>query len=536
MPVLSRDEKTLTQDLLVATGRPDAGLQAGTNQGDRDSRTFTTRTRIASLMKLPSVIVIGLAASLASLNAAQITTNVARAGTIVEASAVHSAPYPATGVIDGNVVEGTNTTVSYWLAPNGVTNNVYFILDLRGSFPIEALTLYNTHNRQHYDRGTGAFAVHGAAAIEPRQASSGKVDGYYMFGGDLKDSSERKADGAFYDVMVSPATPIFSDDAPPGVANRQSLTFSGAGEFMEIIDPPGFVQPTSYSVSIWVKFLSVQPCALVLRTSPKGEYTDFSHVLRVNPAGAFESFVWEGVANQVTGTTTLEPDRWYHVAVTAQNGGMHRLYVNGVEEGIAQRVATMWQAGDRWRVGTGLKGGFYPLAGTLDELGLWYSAPLSSDQIARLSNGESPIVITNAPVAGGHQLVNPQLLASGTLTQVVAGDPVIPPQTFPVSPPATVRFLQFQALGSAHANNNVGLNELQAVAKIDLALPNSSIKPAVHLSWPHLPYPVTLQRSPSLVNPNWDTVTNAPKRIGTTWELYMPAEPEFHYRLINSVQ
>src|SRR5688500_2536105 len=64
--------------------------------------------------------------------------------------------FPATFVTDGNTIEGTDTGVSYWLGPEGVVNS-YFTLDLGDTFHVDQVSLANTHNRQHNDRGTGEF-------------------------------------------------------------------------------------------------------------------------------------------------------------------------------------------------------------------------------------------------------------------------------------------------------------------------------------------------------------------------------------------
>ena len=79
-----------------------------------------------------------LVATASQLTAATITTNVALAGTVVDASPPLYPVFPASHVIDNNVDEGTNAPISYWLAQEGVTN-AYFILDLHGMFPIDSI-------------------------------------------------------------------------------------------------------------------------------------------------------------------------------------------------------------------------------------------------------------------------------------------------------------------------------------------------------------------------------------------------------------
>jgi hypothetical protein len=473
---------------------------------------------------------LALVAMAGQLAAATITTNVALRGTVVDVSAIYSTAYPVSSVIDNNLNEGTNAPVSYWLAPNGSTN-AYFILDLRGTFPIESIVLYNTHNRQAYDRGTGPFVIFGGNAIQPRPPSSGRVDMYYPFDADVNDYGTNHLNGTFYDLLLNPLDPTasLSTDVPSARTNdTHSLGFSGGGEFVEIMD---LNQPTTYSISVWVKLQVVQACSIVLRTAAAGEQANWSHQIRVTAAGQFEAYTWDGAGKTVTGTTVIRPDTWYHVLVTAQNVGVERLFVNGVQEGGTVAIGALWSAGDRWRVGSVYKGVNTPLVGQLDDLAFWFGPPLPTNLVARLAAGQSPLTVTNTAVTSvGYQVVNPQLVSSGTLSQVAYGDPVLQPQTFAVSPPVTARYLQFQTLGSTYTNNNVGLNEIQVMAQADTSLPAIGLAKAVFLSWPFKPFPVVLQSSPSLNTPVWTTVTNTPTLSDTTWGIYMPATN--YYQLI----
>ena len=219
------------------------------------------------------------------------------------------------------------------------------------------------------------------------------------------------------------------------------------------------------------------------------------------------------------------------MVVTAQNGGYEHLYVNGVEEGTPVPIATLWTGGDRWWVGSLYMGVNTAIDGELDDLAFWLgNTTLQTDQIASLATGESPLSVNAAATYSGYEIVNPQVVASGTLGAV---DTVtIPPQTFAVSPPVTARYLQFQTLSSAYPDNDVGLNEMQVMAQVDPSVTIEMSK-AVFLSWPYSPiFSWALQSSPSLTTPVWTNVTNAPTHSGTNWGVYLSATNTAYYRLV----
>jgi hypothetical protein len=75
----------------------------------------------------------------------------------------NSGDFPASRVTDGKLTD--SFADSYWLAPDGVTN-AYFTVDLGESMDIQTLTLRNTHNAQHNDRGTRDFQVWASNSVD----------------------------------------------------------------------------------------------------------------------------------------------------------------------------------------------------------------------------------------------------------------------------------------------------------------------------------------------------------------------------------
>jgi hypothetical protein len=423
--------------------------------------TMKTTSRLAFLSIILSVPIASFAGVL---------TNIAPSGVIIDSSSSFDTSLTPVRVIDGITNEAPNGPAGYWLAKPGATTG-YFILDLRRDYTVSSLALFNTHNRAANDCGTAQFAVTASDAVAPNFVS---LDRYYSFEGDTKDHSTNQVDAVAVDSSLAPTDAVFSNDVPAKITgSTKSLSLSGQGESVEIIDPASFIQPTAYSYSLWVKFVTndvqtaLTPASLIVRTaSPGNESATYSHQLRLTTAGVFEAYLWDGAQRIVTGTTVVQPGVWYHVATTAQNGGLMHLYVNGVEEGTPVAFTLMWTGGTVTEIGTGSGGGFLPAPELFDDLAIWYSA-LSPDRIQLLSQGQSPL---NVGGAKGVVLVNPRSVASGTLSDV-ADQVQITPRIFNLSPPVTARYFRFDALSLIYPStgtNSVGLNEFQLASDVEV--------------------------------------------------------------------
>jgi Concanavalin A-like lectin/glucanases superfamily len=478
-----------------------------------------------------SLSLIGLLLLAAGASGAIITTNVAPTGAIIDSSPAYNSSFAVTNVLDGRTDEATNSPATYWIAPDGATN-AYFILDLRRDYLIKSIALFNTHNRQFNDRGTGQFEVDAGNGVEPNPVS-GSVDRYYSFDGDVNDRSGNNVNGTALDASGSPSVGTFSSSVSAAVKTGQAITFSGAGEDVEITDP---FQPTSFSISLWVKLDSIQASGFILRTASSGNQgSTWSHQLRLNAGSNFEAYLWDGAGKTVTGTTVAQPNTWYHVAATSINGGLMHLYVNGTEEGTPVTIGTMWTGGSLWALGTSWGSGASPLAGSIDELGIWFTSPLTPALIKRLSNGEKPPAVINSSAAPqGLRLVQPQLILSGTLTDV-SGQDQIQPDVFTATnglKQVTARYVEFKTISADNTNNNVGLNEIQIITDVDDTPPTVGIASAVLVSWPYNPFGYILQSSPTLSPATWTAVSVQPSLSDTNLTLFLPAaNRSLFYRL-----
>jgi len=146
-------------------------------------------------------------------------------------------------------------------------------------------------------------------------------------------------------------SPAYTNDASPDPGSVQSLQLNGTSSYLDVMDS---FEPTSYTVSVWVKVPSVRAMGIIGRTTSSGINSGvWSHDLHITSAGVFEHYTSTGSSGYtVTGTTVIQPNTWYHVAIVATAGGQELLYVNGASQGTPNSIPSLWMGGDRWQVGT----------------------------------------------------------------------------------------------------------------------------------------------------------------------------------------
>ena len=194
--------------------------------------------------------------------------------------------------------------------------------------------------------------------------------------------------------------------------------------YLDILDA---YQPTAaYSVSVWVKVPAVQAMGIIGRTTSSGIGAVESDDLHITSSGVFEHYTQSasGTGYTVTGTTAIQPNTWYHVAIVATAGGQELLYVNGVSQGTPQSIPSLSTTGDRWQVGTPPSGYSY-FAGELGGLTIFHNVALTSSQVASIASGSvAPLSLIPYtaqvsiqeffPLPEGHNIVDPQLLSFTT--------------------------------------------------------------------------------------------------------------------------
>jgi hypothetical protein len=91
----------------------------------------------------------------------------------------------------------------------------------------------------------------------------------------------------------------------------------------------------------------------------------------------------------MTGTTVVQLNHWYHVAITADSGGTQHLYVNGLEDCPPQPIGRLSTAGDRYVIGY-RNGNFNYFAGEIDEVRLWSVALPASEILLHSQRNPAP--------------------------------------------------------------------------------------------------------------------------------------------------
>ncbi|GAJ07240.1 unnamed protein product, partial [marine sediment metagenome] len=146
------------------------------------------------------------------------------------------------------------------------------------------------------------------------------------------------------DDSVGGAHGTFSGGSPTYVKGRigQGIEFDGVSHFVHLPS----ANPSAYTITLWVRPARTDAASVIVRTSSSGQTTHWSHQLRINPQGVFHHYLWIGSERNVAGTTLVEADEWYHVAIAAANNGPMHLYVNGEEDATSIDVAgTLWGDG-----------------------------------------------------------------------------------------------------------------------------------------------------------------------------------------------
>ena len=217
--------------------------------------------------------------------------------------------------------------------------------------------------------------------------ASAELVGHWRFDGNLDDS-------------VGGEHGTFSGGSPTYVNGRigQGIEFDGVSHFVHLPS----ANPSAYTITLWVRPARTDATSVIVRTSSSGQTTHWSHQLRINPDGVFQHYLWVGSERNVVGTTLVEADEWYHVAIAAANNGPMHLYVNGEEDATSIDVAgTLWGDGDRYYVGSNSGHGMGWFQGVVDDVQI-YDSILTAEEIGRIaaSSGGFPLAFKPAPKDG----------------------------------------------------------------------------------------------------------------------------------------
>jgi hypothetical protein len=208
-----------------------------------------------------------------------------------------------------------------------------------------------------------------AASIDNESPPSG-VAGRWRLDYDAKDTG-----GSSHGILRNMAP-----DWVGGMVGAAALRFDGVDDYVEI---PSASMPPAYTVTAWVRPELAAGQNVFVRTSSSGPLAAWSDQIRIDSSGRFQHYLWDGGTRTVTGSTVVAPRTWYHVAITAQNGGQMALYVNGASEGLPVSIGTAW-VGDRHYIGSN-SNGFGYFSGVVDDVRI-YNRVLSAAEIAKVAD------------------------------------------------------------------------------------------------------------------------------------------------------
>ena len=114
-------------------------------------------------------IKIALALILASVPSAFASLIPLAPGNVIGSFGAYPGPFPASSILDhqtGTITEPAQDG-SYWLNSDNGPANAYIVIDLGAGFQLASFDLFNTHNANFGDRGTGGFSIEASNSVAP---------------------------------------------------------------------------------------------------------------------------------------------------------------------------------------------------------------------------------------------------------------------------------------------------------------------------------------------------------------------------------
>lgn len=164
------------------------------------------------------------------------------------------------------------------------------------------------------------------------------------------------------------------------------VTYNGSSSYSTIANHSSLF-PTSLTVSLWIKFTTVQQNKHIftLQNANASPYLGFSIFVEDSANGKKITSATRSTSfGYITSTNNLNDGNWHHILVTFDSG-THTLYVDGTQNAQNTGKTLAWDTGADLKFGKfyNYSGGYYN--GSLDEVGYWDRA-LSSGEIAELYN------------------------------------------------------------------------------------------------------------------------------------------------------
>jgi len=258
----------------------------------------------------------------------------------------------------------------------------------------------------------------------------------------------------------------------------QSFNLDGTTGFVQVSNPDSLpVGAAPRTMMLWFKtptnFYSSTEWAMIQYGGGNGTGSMFGLVTSLNAPGKLYFF---GYDNDLAGATTLQPDTWYHAAVS-YDGATVRLYLNGQLDGQAAYALNTQYTSDGLTIGHRPGSAFWK--GELDDIAIFDRA-LSASEIASVyaSAGQSCLPSIATTTAISSHAPNPSVVAMPIAVQVAVTatppDTGTPSGTVVVSDSVDSCSITLPATSCALTPTNTGIRSITATYSGDSAFSAST--------------------------------------------------------------
>ena len=180
---------------------------------------------------------------------------------------------------------------------------------------------------------------------------------------------------------------------PDGGKIDGALAFDGVDDYVDCGSQEGLNLSHAVSVSVWIKLTGSAKDQKIISNQD-----NLSGGYKIGIYGNKPELEIRDSANMpaqnryVEGGTELEPDVWYHIAVTYSQGGSIKVYVNGKLDREIATPNTLAPSAGALMIGREPFQDLYWFNGLMDDLQI-YNYPLSQTEVTKLYAGQAlPVV------------------------------------------------------------------------------------------------------------------------------------------------
>lgn len=222
-------------------------------------------------------------------------------------------------------------------------------------------------------------------------AARAELVAYYNFDGEVEDSS---GEGNHPSTVHGGS---FIDDVPPEIGSGTAFAMDGGLSGFEVADNPTLDITNALTISAWVNMDNISQWNVIAAKQPSGtaglNYPGNFELRLENGSGRlnFLHQTSEGETfSQYNSTVNVVPVEWHHVAVTVENAGNVKFFIDGIGAGTFPTNGLFGVLNDNPMLVGRRADGLSQLFGYLDDLSIWNEA-LPVGKIGALASGASPL-------------------------------------------------------------------------------------------------------------------------------------------------